>query len=293
MSSRLPIKNQNNHKIIKLLPKYIIMDLNLTAYYNSIASQYKSSSQISGRITEKWASDNLYCPKCGSNLNQYPNNKPVYDFYCDHSNEKFIVVPRENFQLKSTHNFPKRAFSNKIQGGEYNTAMRILKHGIFPSLILLHYERRVMAVEDVLLVHRLSITSSCIRPRKPLSITARRAGWQGSIITLDMIPKLGRIMMIDDSNIIAKSIVQNKWDKVSRLLKGDITQRGWTADIINIIDRLQLRFSLDDVYEYKNELASLHPQNRHVKDKIRQQLQILRDRKFIRFIGSGEYEKVK
>ena len=269
------------------------MNLDLSAYYSQIAAQYKSGSQISGRTTEKWASDNLYCPKCGSGLEQYPNNKPVYDFYCDHSNEKFIVVSRENFQLKSTHGFPKRHFSNKIQGGEYNTAMRILKQGTFPSLILLHYERRVMAVKDAMLVHRLSITSSCIKPRKPLPVTARRAGWQGSVITLDVIPKLGRITMIDDGNIIAKNIVQRRWEEVPKLLKGNSVQRGWTADIINFIDRLPPRFNLKDVYRYEDELATLHPQNGHIRDKIRQQLQILRDRRFIKFIGSGEYQRVE
>ncbi len=269
------------------------MDLHLSTYYNLIASQYKSDSQISGKITEKWASNNLYCPKCGSSLNQYPNNKPVYDFYCDHSNEKVIIVHRENFQLKSTHNFPNGHFSNKILGGEYNTAIRILKRSTFPSLILLHYKKRAMTVEDVMLVHKLSITPSCIMPRKPLPITARRAGWQGSIITLDMIPKLGRIMIIDNSNVIPKSKVQNEWDKVSRLLKGDVIQRGWTADIINFLDRLPSKFILNDVYKYEKELLSLHPQNKHVKDKIRQQLQILRDRGFIKFIGTGEYQKIK
>ena len=260
------------------------MNLDLTVYYNLFASQYKSGSQISGRITERWASDNLYCPKCGRGLIQYPNNKPVYDFYCDHSNEKFVIVPRENFQLKSTHNFPNGHFSNKIQGGEYGTAMHSMKNETFPSLILLHYEKKAMAIEDAVLIHRLAITPSCIKPRKPLSITARRAGWQGSIITLDVIPELGRIMVINNGNVVAKSTVQNKWSVVTGLLKGNIEQRGWIADMINFIDRLPSKFSLNDIYKYENELASLHPQNRHVKDKIRQQLQILRDRGFIKII---------
>lgn len=266
------------------------MDLDLSIYYKAIPAQYKNNSQIARIITEKWTSDNLYCPKCGRSLVQYPNNTHVYDFYCDHSNKEFIV-PQENFQLKSTKIFPKGDFSHNILGGAYSEEMRIMKQNAFPSLIVLHYDDKTMTVKDVLLIHRLAINPSCIKPRKPLPSTARRAGWIGSIITLDAVPKLGRIMVINNSNVVAKSIVQNKWKTVESLLKGDIVQRAWTSDIINLIDRLPSRFNLNNVYKYENELALLHPQNNHIKDKIRQQLQILRDRGFISFVGNGEYRK--
>ena len=271
------------------------MNLDLTAYYNEARALYTSSSQQARRMTEKWAVDNLYCPKCGRSLNQYLNNTPVYDFYCNHSSEKVVVIPttRENFQLKSGHSFPNNNFPNKIQGAEYNTTLNSLKQGIFPSLVLLHYEKQKHTVEDTLLLHRLSITLSCIEPRKPLSITARRSGWQGCVISLEKIPQIGRIMMVDDSNVIPKNLVLDKWAYTTKLLKGDITQRGWTADVINFVEQLPQSFSLDDVYRYERQLAELHPQNKHVKDKIRQQLQVLRDRGFIWFKEPGRYERVK
>ena len=49
-------------------------------------------------------------------------------------------------------------------------------------------------------------------------------------------------------------------------------------------------FVSDDVYAFENELKELHPDNRHIKDKIRQQLQILRDRKYLRFVDRGRYQ---
>ena len=81
------------------------------------------------------------------------------------------------------------------------------------------------------------------------------------------------------------------------------TQRGWTLDALNIVRRLvesrrrgdeslnkkspsqpeNLRlltssptteFTNEDVYAFARELEKLHPDNRHVKDKIRQQLQV-------------------
>jgi len=44
-------------------------------------------------------------------------------------------------------------------------------------------------------------------------------------------------------------------------------------------------FSTSDVYAFERELAELHPDNEHVKEKIRQQLQELRDRNLLLHIG--------
>ena len=46
------------------------------------------------------------------------------------------------------------------------------------------------------------------------------------------------------------------------------------------------------MYEFENKLSIQFPQNNHIKDKIRQQLQILRDQNMIEFIGRGLYKKI-
>jgi type II restriction enzyme len=48
-------------------------------------------------------------------------------------------------------------------------------------------------------------------------------------------------------------------------------------------------FALADVYSQQAALARLHPQNLHVRDKIRQQLQRLRNWGFVEFPGGGLY----
>jgi len=48
-------------------------------------------------------------------------------------------------------------------------------------------------------------------------------------------------------------------------------------------------FSLDDVYAFEDRLTALYPGNRNVRPKIRQQLQVLRDRGFLEFTGRGRY----
>jgi type II restriction enzyme dpnI len=46
------------------------------------------------------------------------------------------------------------------------------------------------------------------------------------------------------------------------------------------------------MYEFETELAAQFPENKHIKDKIRQQLQILRDQGKIEFLGNGHYRKL-
>ena len=70
--------------------------------------------------------------------------------------------------------------------------------------------------------------------------------------------------------------------------------RGWTLDVLNIVRSLgKDEFSLAEVYQHTNALARLHPANRHVRDKIRQQLQVLRDLGFLEFRRRGEYGIIK
>ena len=43
-------------------------------------------------------------------------------------------------------------------------------------------------------------------------------------------------------------------------------------------------FTLNQMYSFENELKAKHPENNFIKDKIRQQLQYLRDKDFIEFL---------
>jgi hypothetical protein len=49
------------------------------------------------------------------------------------------------------------------------------------------------------------------------------------------------------------------------------------------------QFLLDDVYAFEPALSRLYPENRHVKQKIRQQLQVLRDCGYLEFLSRGRY----
>lgn len=68
---------------------------------------------------------------------------------------------------------------------------------------------------------------------------------------------------------------------------------GWFEDVMDCVDDIKKdEFTLSDVYEYVDALSALHPENKHVRDKIRQQLQKLRDAGYLEFTDRGRYRKL-
>jgi threonyl-tRNA synthetase len=54
------------------------------------------------------------------------------------------------------------------------------------------------------------------------------------------------------------------------------------------------QFDLNDLYDLRDEFASIFPNNRHVNEKLRQQLQTLRDEGIIQFLDNeGNYKRIK
>jgi len=71
------------------------------------------------------------------------------------------------------------------------------------------------------------------------------------------------------------------------------TLSGWRLDTFSVVSKIPANiFKLEQVYACKQELQELHPENRNVEAKIRQQLQELRDLGLIEFLGGGVYRKL-
>jgi len=61
--------------------------------------------------------------------------------------------------------------------------------------------------------------------------------------------------------------------------------------VLNIVNATRsLTFSLDDVYENEESFRQRFPTNHHVREKMRQTLQKLRDNGLVTFLGGGRYE---
>ena len=127
--------------------------------------------------------------------------------------------------------------------------------------------------------------------RKPLSEHARRSGWVGCNIVFQKIPQTGRIFYIKNRQVEKKENVLKIWKKTLFLRdEKEITAKGWILDVMNCIDMIgKKEFCLDDVYGFEDALHQKHPFNKHIKDKIRQQLQFLRDKGYLTFVNRGRY----
>jgi type II restriction enzyme len=297
------------------------------------------------------------------------------------------------FQLKSQ----KSRLGDSITDGAYAAMMDAIRHDELPSFYFMQYEivrspsppsptgerargevaqiksprpdplpaqsrgeGMLWRVRNLLLVPHFAFPPSAIIKRKPLSSTARRAGWVGCNFDLSRIPADARIQVVcaptyearsaavpaagsggvpprestrsetlhepagadaraTDSIIIPPETVRAQFHRVKPLKDISVTQRGWTLDVLNIVRRISEvgtagsavrapsgrnvpaalppvtsqrdvptnTFTTADTYAFTRELEKLHPDNRHVKDKIRQQLQVLRDAGLLLHVERG------
>jgi len=159
-----------------------------------------------------------------------------------------------------------------------------------PNLYLLRYKLLEWRVESVLLIPHFAFSLSFIDKRNALSPTARRRGHVGCYFVLDRIPPDAKIPVVHGGEVVPPAEVRKAYKKVRPLEKLDIERRGWTLDVLNIVRSLKKNeFVLSEVYDHADQLTELHPQNHHIHDKIRQQLQVLRDLDLLEFLGSGSY----
>jgi type II restriction enzyme len=105
------------------------------------------------------------------------------------------------------------------------------------------------------------------------------------------IPHAGRVSLITAGIPERKSKVLEAWQRTLFLKdQGRLEARGWALDVMKCIEKLKKReFTLADIYRFEPALQKLHPDNRHVRAKIRQQLQVLRDAGYLRFDSHGQY----
>ena len=233
-------------------------------------------------LTEDWVKSNIYCLNCGQDdLSSFANNQPVADFYCQKC--------QEQFELKSKSG----GLAKKIVDGAYQSMIERISSVDNPNFFLLNYDKKHLSIVNFLIIPKHFFTPRVIEKRKPLPLKAKRAGWVGCNILLNMIPESGRIFYIKERQALPKENVMQQWQKTAFLRNETPQSRGWLLDILACIEKIPKKeFQLADVYAFEKELQRLHPENNFVRDKIRQQLQLLRDRGIIQFLSKGYYSKV-
>jgi len=209
---------------------------------------------------------------------RFPTIVPSRIFFCGACSEEY--------ELKSQ----KSAFGKKVLDGAYDRKCERLAASNNPNLFLLNYDLKQLSVVSLFIVPKHFFVPEIIEKRKPLAATARRAGWVGSNILLDQIPDSGKIYILKDGISQPKDTVLAEWQKTLFLRSEPVEARGWLIEVMKCIESVGKReFEIDDVYAFDQHLSRLYPDNQNVRPKIRQQLQYLRDRGYLDFVGRGQY----
>ncbi len=243
-----------------------------------LAAHLHSASQVAKVVTEDWCNRELYCPVCDSErlIQERPNSRAC-DFTC--------ATCCERFELKSGRGWSR----TRIPDAAYGAMIAAIRSDQAPNLFVMQYSAN-WSVENLLLIPRYFFVESAIEKRTPLAATARRAGWIGCNILLNRIADEGKIGIVVRGAEMPPEEVRAFVKNTESLRTLPARVRGWTLDVLTAIRRLNRpEFSLADAYSFENHLALLHPENRNIRPKIRQQLQVLRDLGLLEFLGDAHY----
>ena len=255
------------------------MDLSMDP---DVAEGYSSKAQRSRVITETWASKNLYCLNCNvERIEAHQPGKRVEDFLCPSCDRRI--------QLKASRG----GHATRVSNSAYEPKMEAIYDNSAPDYAFMGFDPDRWRVRDLFIVPGHFLTPNVVEKREPLSSDARRSGWVGSNILLDNIPEAGRIDLVDAGVAVSKDEARKQFDETAFLSELGSETRDWTTAVMDCIDELPVRpggrFELSDVYQFEDRLAEMYPDNDHVRAKIRQQLQVLRDEGHLEFLGDGEY----
>ncbi len=255
------------------------MRVDLT-FHEAVAAGYTSGPQKIRNLSEHWVGREIYCPSCGhTEMTQHGNNRPVADFFCGEW--------RADYELKTQA----RMFGASVTDGAHRTMIERLNSSSNPNLLLLHYNQNTLSVVNLVVVPKYLFTPAMIVNRPPLSPGARR-GWLDRLQDFTRRNSRGGSDSADQRPRY-RTQIPIVLEKRRRTLfiqdQKDVTSKGWLLSVMKCIDRLgKLEFSLSELYQFEEELRMISThQIATVKEKMRQKLQILRDKGFFGISGSG------
>ena len=244
----------------------------------SVADRYASQAQKSRVLSELWLESNGYCLSCDSTvLHRTRANTRATDFLCPKCDQ--------SYELKTFRVQPSRS----LVDGAYSALMGRILSGSAPTLMMLERNAN-WEIQNFTAIHHLFLTPEVVEKRKPLSDTARRAGWIGCNIRLDRIAADAKIPIVAYGKTEDPRTVRGAFQRFENLSRVSPEKRGWTNLTLGIIRTLQAHsFTLKDVYDREGDFADVYPTNKNIRPKIRQQLQVLRDLGYLKFLGNGAY----
>ncbi len=144
-----------------------------------MSNNLATDKQVLGNFGEQYVANNVNCPSCkssGKSLKLLPTNFKCADLICDFCG---YLAQVKSVTVSNLDELP-----NQILGAAWAPQKERMDSGIyFPLFIVAYKDKKNIAI--YFLPSDLQ-TSQMFLPRKPLSKSARRAGWQGFMIDLSM-----------------------------------------------------------------------------------------------------------
>lgn len=245
----------------------------------SLGDRYARNAQRARVITEAWFAAEGYCLHCDSNeLEQTTPGTIARDFICIRCNQ-----PYELKAASKTH-------TSVVQDGGFNAMMRRIQAEEAPALMLMNYSPE-WRVRKLVAIHPVFLTPTVVRKRRKPHIRpgTGQQYWMCDL-NLNVIPADGKIVLVDGIARPQRD-VRKEFRESMRFAEIPLDKRGWTALVLAFVRKIgKEEFSLTDVYAHEERMHAVYPENSHVRDKIRQQLQVLRDLGYIEFLTKrGEY----
>lgn len=99
--------------------------------------------------------------------------------------------------------------------------------------------------------------------------------------------------IVKDTQEVDRQLVRKSVKRAFGMRIDNLESRGWLFDVLHCINGItSTEFTLSQIYQFEKVPEMKYPSNHNIRPKIRQQLQVLRDRGIIEFLGNGNYRKV-
>ena len=170
----------------------------------SLAEGYTSQTQIARVLSEGWLRRNGYCLSCESDqLIPTAANSKASDFVCPDCAERY--------ELKAFRSEP----TKRLVDGAYDALISRIRAGSVPTLMLMGRSDQ-WCPQALTAVHHSFLTPDVIEKRNPLSPKARRAGWVGCNIHLDLLGVDARISIINSGIPADRKTVRERFRMFQR-----------------------------------------------------------------------------
>lgn len=140
----------------------------------------------------------------------------------------------------------------------------------------------------------LGILTNNVDTNKKLKNTLHQLILNNESISSDIIEKIETMLENSPKQNIYDD--ENEIDEIYKIQEDEIyttLPKGWTQEVYQVINQFEKpQFDTQDIYQYTSFFQNRYPNNHHIEDKIRQQLQILRDLGLLKFLGNGNYKKL-